>query len=368
MAAVPGSRIVPDYSGACVSNLVPALLQHADIGRGWIPDAVLDAPQVVLLVIDGLGDLQLTDRAEIAPTLASMRQRSIGTVAPTTTATALTSIATGTAPGEHGVIGYKMWVGGEVLNCLRWSSPMGDARDRLDPMDLQPVPPFVGREPVVISQAQFMTTGFTEAHLRETDYRPYWLPSSIPVEISRALGEGAPFVYAYYDGIDKIAHITGLTDLYAAELAVVDAMVAKIVAELPSGAALVVTADHGQVQVGENMVAIAPEVLALTSHISGEARFVWLHADGPRADELLAAASDAHEDLAWVVPVDQVIDEGWFGPVVSSAARARLGDVALVTHQPVALVDPDHPGPMLQSRHGGLTEAEALVPLATAVG
>ena len=75
------------------------------------------------------------------------------------------------------MIGYKMWVGGELLNSLRWSSPLGDARDRIDPLDLQPITPFVGTAPPVVSQAQFMTTGFTEAHLRETDYRPYWLAS-----------------------------------------------------------------------------------------------------------------------------------------------------------------------------------------------
>ena len=39
----------PDYSGACVNNIVPALLQHRQIGDGWIPDEVLSSKQVVLL-------------------------------------------------------------------------------------------------------------------------------------------------------------------------------------------------------------------------------------------------------------------------------------------------------------------------------
>ena len=360
--------LLPDYTGACVSNIVPALLQYADIGAGWIPDDVLQARQVVLLVIDGLGYDQLAERAHLAPTLASMLRGPITTVAPTTTATALTSIATGTSPGEHGLVGYKMWVGGELLNALRWTSPLGDARERIDPIDLQPITPFVGSSPAVISQAQFETSGFTEAHLRDTDYRPYWLPSSIPVEIGAALRNGDEFVYAYYDGIDKIAHITGLGAHYDAELGAVDALVSDVVDALPAGAALVVTADHGQVQVGERVCAIAPEVLAMTAHVSGEARFGWLHAHGGHDAELLAAATDAHADTCWVVPVDQVLDEGWFGAEVSSPARARLGDVALVAREPVALVDPAHPGPLLQSRHGSLTSAEMMVPLLSAVG
>ena len=358
--------VIPDYRHACVSNIVPALLQHADIGRGWLPDEALDASTVVLFVIDGLGHEQLLARAHLAPTLSAMLRGRITTVAPTTTATALTSIATGSSPGEHGVVGYKIWVAGELLNALRWSSPLGDARERIDPEGLQPISPFHGARPAVVSQAQFAETGFTRAHLRDSEYTPYWLPSSIPVEVGAAVRAGHPFVYAYYDGIDKVAHITGLGAHYDAELAAVDRLVADTLAALPSGTALVVTADHGQVQVGDAIVPLGADVLGLTSHVSGEARFVWLHAAGGRTTELLGAA-DVHRDVAWVVPVEQMLDEAWFGSSVSSAARSRLGDVALVAHAPVALVDPDAPGPLLQSRHGSMTAAEAYVPMLVAV-
>ncbi len=364
----PPTPVLPDYAGACVSNIVPALLQHAEIGRGWLPDEVLDAPQVVLLVLDGLGYEQLVERALLAPTLVSMLRGPITTVAPTTTATALTSITTGAAPGEHGLVGYRMRVAGELLNALRWTSPLGDARERIDPAELQPIIPFVGTGPPVVSHAAFADSGFTRAHLRDTRYVRYWLPSSIPVDVGHLLREGASFVYAYYDGIDKMAHITGLDMHYDAELAAVDSLVATIVETLPAGAALVVTADHGQVQVGERLVPIAPAVLELTAHISGEARFAWLHAPGDRAGELFEAAAEAHGDEAWVAPRERVLDEGWLGKAVSSAARARLGDVAVVARAPIALVDPANPGPLLEGRHGSLTPEEVFVPLLTAVG
>lgn len=359
--------ILPDYSGACVSNVTPALLQHVEVGRGWMPDEVLDAKQVVMFVIDGLGFDQLIERSEIAPIMSSLTVRSITTVAPTTTATALTSITTGSTPGEHGVVGYKIWVGGEVLNTLRWSSGQGDARERLDPTDVQPLTPFYGSSPVVVSQSQFVDSGFTVAHLRESNYSPYWLASSIPVDIRTALSRGERFVYAYYDGVDKVAHITGLGDRYEAELRSVDRLVGDILTVLPSGTALVVISDHGQVQVGNSIIEISPEVVELTSQITGEARFVWLHATGSQHDYLLSAATEAHGDVAWVVSVEQVIDEGWFGPAVSSAARARLGDVAMVVRDSVALIESTKPGPLLQSRHGSLTREEMLVPLITSI-
>ena len=67
----------------------------------------------------------------------------------------------------------------------------------------------------------------------------------------RLLAGGEPFVYAYYDGIDKVAHEYGLGEHYDAELAAVDRLVADVLAVLPAGAVLLVTADHGQVDCGD---------------------------------------------------------------------------------------------------------------------
>jgi hypothetical protein len=79
---------------------------------------------------------------------------------------------------------------------------------------------------------------------------------------------------------------------------------------------------------------------------------------------LFEAATAHHADRGWVVTVDQVVDEGWFGPKVTDAARNTLGDVALVARDAVSYEDPADSGLFkLVARHGSLTEAEMLVPL-----
>ena len=83
--------VLPDYAGACVCNLVPALLEPSPQEVAWLPPYVHGANQVVLLVIDGLGWDQLQARAAVAPTMTGLAGRAITTVAPSTTATALTS-------------------------------------------------------------------------------------------------------------------------------------------------------------------------------------------------------------------------------------------------------------------------------------
>ncbi len=364
-AAEPRPELVlPDYAGACVSNVVPALLDDPDRVPTWIPAVALDADQVVLLVLDGLGWDQFQTRLAQAPCLAAMSASRITTVAPTTTATALTSIATGSTPGEHGVVGYRIAEGREILNVLRWTTGRGDARHSIDPESIGACEPFCHQRPPIVVRAEFEHSGFSRAHLRSSRFVGYRTMSTLAIEVARLLRAGEPFVYAYYDGIDKVAHEYGLGEHYDAELVAIDWMVEYLQGVLPPGAALVVTADHGQVDVGDRVLRPHPEVLSMVDLQSGEARFRWLHATPGAADELYDAATRHHGDVAWVVRRDDIVRDGWFGPHVTDAAHRRLGDVALVARDDVAFDDPADSGPFdLIGRHGSMTSAEVYVPL-----
>lgn len=359
-----GKPVLPDYSGACISNIVPALLDGSVEPPGWIPEVALEADQVVLLVLDGLGWEQLETRRHLAPTISGLMGGPVTSVSPSTTATALTSIATGLTPGVHGVVGYRVAVDHEVLNVLRWSTPQGDARKRIQPHDFQPHASFCDQRPRIVTKAEFVSSGFSGAHLAEVRFRGYRVPSTMIVELREALRANEPFIYTYYDGIDKVAHEYGLGEHYDEELMYVDRLVADVLAELPSGACLVITADHGQVHVGDNLIDLHPDVMAHLSFQSGEGRFRWLHARPGRAQALFEAVEARHGDTGWVRYRDQTVDEGWWGDTVLDSALQRLGDVALVAHEPVSYNDPADTGPFnLIGRHGSLTSAEMYVPL-----
>lgn len=364
-----GAPLLPDYDGACTSNVVGTLLDRLDDPPTWFPDGIEGADTVVMLVLDGLGWEQMLDRWSLLRGLPQMNRAPITTVAPTTTATALTSISTGLAPGEHGVIGYRMDMDREVLNVLRWSTPRGDARDSIPPETIQQEVAFGGQRPPVVVRAEFRDSGFTRAHLGGCRHVPYRMPSTLVAEILHQVALGEPFVYAYYDGIDKVAHEYGLNHFYDAELVFVDRMVEYLIQVLPAGTALVITADHGQVDVGDRIVMPAPEVLSHVARQSGEARFRWLHAYPGAERDLLATAQEHYGDTTWVVSREQTIDECWFGPKVLPGPLSRLGDVALVPFEPIAFEDPADTGPfVLKGRHGSMTTAEVLVPLMVARG
>ena len=366
--------LLPDYRGACIANVVPSLisgLDPPDADPGWLPDIARHAAQVVLLVLDGLGWEQLRARSSLAPTLSSADgiDRAITSVAPTTTACALTSITTGRPPSDHGLLGYRLALDDQILNVLRWTLGSGVARDvrrEVPARQLQPFPSFAGAAGTVpvVSKSEFGGTGFTAAHLGNSPLHGYRVLSSLPLEVGRLLAEGERLIYAYYDGIDKVAHGSGLGELYDAELVAVDRLVADVVEQLPSGAVLVVTADHGQIDVGQRVELLGRDVMASVAFLSGEGRFRWVHARAGAADDLERALIERYQDTTWVMSRDQVIDQGIFGGPLRDELVCRLGDVALLPHVPIAFLDPADTGESrLQSRHGSLTADELLVPL-----
>ena len=232
--------ILPDYTGANLRGIVPALLGPVSWAASlpsWMPPIIAEARQVVLLVLDGLGWDQLQEHAQFAPTIAGLAGVKITSVAPTTTATALSSIATGLTPGEHGMIGYRIALGGEVMNVLRWAVDGQDRSRSQPPESLQPFPSFIGEDIPVVSPAELCGSAFSRAHLRGSRPVGWRAASSMPVEVQRQLAAGERFVYAYYGTIDKIAHERGFGEFYEAELRAADRIVADILESLPPGAA-----------------------------------------------------------------------------------------------------------------------------------
>ncbi|HYA68289.1 MAG TPA: alkaline phosphatase family protein, partial [Acidimicrobiales bacterium] len=364
--------VVPLYGGACLSSVVPALFGRHEAGESWVPEPARGARQVVLMTLDGLGWEKLQSVSGLVPTLASLTGGPITSVVPTTTATALTSLTTGTIPARHGVIGYRLRLGptdgaedaGDVMNVLRWRSERGDLRRRVQAMRFQPMKPFGGRSVPVVTRNEFASTGFSAAHLAGTRLVGWSVPSTLVVETRRLLREGEEFIYVYYDGLDKVAHEHGLGEHYAEELRAVDRLVADLLDALVPGSALVITSDHGQVEVGPSARLPHPGLFEGVELLSGEGRFRWLHVRPGARDDVVAVATEAHGAEAWVRTRDDMESDGWFGGPLTPPVAARLGDVALVAHAPVAFLDPADTGETrLLARHGSLTSAEMWVPL-----
>ncbi|HSK95615.1 MAG TPA: alkaline phosphatase family protein, partial [Euzebyales bacterium] len=357
--------VLADYGGAWIGAVLPDLL--AGRTPAGLPGWVRDATPLVLLLIDGLGWRLYQRFGALMPALADFTGEVITSVVPSTTAAALPSLTTGRTPGEHGVLGDRMRVGGVVLNVLQWSVPDGPPPV---PASVQPHVPFAGRPVPVVTNAKFAGSGFSEAHLRGAPFHGYADAGELVGRVGEAIRAGAPVVYAYFPDADRMAHEHGFDhDAFAAALTAADAVVAGIRRHVPGGGALVVTADHGHVMVDPARRVDLTPLAPLIGAMSGSARLRYLHARPGAARELLAAARELAGQHAWVLDRGELVASGWLGPSTSPMIAGRVGDVVLAARDAVTLVDPAE-GRLneLVTVHGSITADEMLVPLLVARG
>ena len=203
---------------------------------------------------------------------------------------------------------------------------------------------FRGQRPPVVTRAEFRDQRVHRGPPRRRalprlprDRRRWW---SRPRRLLRA---GEPFVYAYYDGIDKVAHEYGLAEHYDAELAYVDRLVGDLVAVAAArrgaGGHLPTTARSRWATTWWRSTATCSTSCRFQS---GEGRFRWLHARPGRADGPARGGrgrtTATRPGCVSRRPADR---RGLVrARTVTDAARGRLGDVALVATGDLAFFDP----------------------------
>ncbi len=375
--------VLPRYGEASLPDLVPSLLAALDVPGFANPLGVEPLRRVCLLVADGLGFQALLAAGAWAPTLAAAaaRSRPLTTGFPSTTAASLCSIGTGRPPAEHGLVGYTIALPGmdRAFNCLRWS-PYGmgaakDLRDRVVPEELQPNETAFERaardgvEVTLVGQRKFAKSGFTRAALRGGSYYGVHSLGDQVTAVARALRVGRrSFVYAYDPALDRTGHVRGVGgEAWRLQLAHVDLLVRHLVERLPGDAALVVTGDHGMVDVRpEDRIDLAdhPDLAAGVRLLGGEGRARHVYAEPGAAGDVLAAWQALLGQSMWIVSGEEAIESGWFGPRMPAWVRPRVGDVVAAAFGLVGVVqrEVDPTQAQLIGHHGSMTEAEQLVP------
>lgn len=374
----PGLPEPPRYGAGALSDLLPSVLAAMGVPAGTATVALPPSPRVVVLLVDGLGWQLLRDHAALAPFLSSLvddpsvgRTAPLTTCFPTTTSTSITSLGTGLPPGQHGVLGFEMWLPeiGRPLNTLRWD-PEVDARL------LQPAPTMfeqalqAGVSVARVGPGAFHGTGLTEAATRGGDYLGAESAGERVMAAAHAVRRGdRSLVYVYYGDLDSTGHRSGCaSQAWRLQLAHVDLLAEQLAAALPDDATLLVTADHGMLDVppsGRIDLADRPELDAGVRLLTGEPRVAYVHAVPGAHDDVLSSWRDTFGSQAWVLSRDEAIAAGWFGPQVHPQFRARIGDVVVAAREPIAIFDSRRHAEFrsLIGLHGSLTEAELLVPL-----
>jgi hypothetical protein len=368
----------PRYGVASLADVLPSAVAALGVPGPdplGLRSALDGVGRIGVLLVDGLGWHQLPLTRAYAPTLAQLAaaalSRDLTAAFPSTTPVSLVTIGTGTPPGAHGQVGFFLNVPGtsRVLNPLTWA-------DDPDPRRWQPVEPvFVraaaaGVAATVVSRPEFEGSGLTVAAYRGATFRGASDLDGTAAAMLAALREPAPaLVYGYHRDVDHFGHRAGVdSPPWRAAVAEVDRLVRMVAEGLPGDAALLVTADHGLLNVPADRrfdLDADPRLRAGVAVVAGEPRVRYLHTVPGARDDVLAAWRGVLGPAAWVASRDEVLAGGWYGPV-AAAHLARIGDVVVVCRDDYAVLasatEPESIGTMV-GFHGSYTPAEMAVPL-----
>ena len=378
----PGPADVrPRYGEASLADIMPGVLASLGVPGAVDPIGLATGPLaqarvVVVLLIDGLGYHVLPLAAPHAPGIAELAaapySRSLTTGFPSTTPTSLASLGTGAAPGAHGLVGFLLNVPGtdRVLNHIRWS-------DDPDPLRWQPlstqfrIAEEAGVAAHVVLHPDFNGSGLTVSAFRGSRYRGAADADAIAVEILSLVrtATGPTVVYGYFGDVDAYGHAFGLgTPQWTTAVATADRLVTRVRAGLPRDAALLVTADHGQIDVpaGHRFdLDTDPRLRAGLRLVAGEPRVRYLHTVAGATDDVVDAWRGVLADKAWVATREEAVAAGWFGPVAEKHLQ-RIGDVVVACHGDYVIRASASDLPQVATMvafHGSATEPEMRIPL-----
>jgi hypothetical protein len=372
---------VPRYGTRSLGELVPSLLASLGAPGFANPLAIEPASRVCLLLVDGLGWELLEANRQAAPFLNSIAQAPLTAGFPATTAASLSSLGIGVTPGEHGLIGYTMALPAfaRAFNTLTWAlygiGPRVDLLDEVVPETFQPLSTLAERSAAAglpihhLGPAFHEWSGLTRAIGRGERFHPANSLEAVRDGAPRLLNAQRTFVFGYHPRLDAAGHVHGVSSqAWQDELVAVDHGVRLLAEQLPPDTTLVVSGDHGMVDLRpEERLDLAdhPDLRAGVRMLSGEARARYVSTEPGATADVLRTWQSTLGDRMWVWTKDEAIATGIFGPGVSDRARERIGDIVAAAHGRVGIVERnvDPAQARLMGHHGSLTPAEQLVPL-----
>jgi hypothetical protein len=320
---------------------------------------------------------------------------------PSTTAAHITTIHTGMPVGEHGIFEWYYYepLLDSVIAPLLNSFSGTPLRDTLKPAGIKPSRLYPtgdlyralkkhGATATIFQHREYTPSTFSDVVFKGAKMVGYrTLPEAL-TNLAGRLSETRPLSYyfLYFDRIDAIGHEYGpASEQVAAEILVFLMTMERIFLKALTGnrnkILFLLTADHGQVEIDPETTIYLnrdPAFACIEKFLktnragkvlvpAGSARDFFLYIQEGWLEQALAFLSARLEGRAEVRKVAELVDEGYFGPVISPQFRERAGDLVILpyTGESVWWFEKDKFEQRFRGHHGGLTKQEMEVPLIT---
>ncbi len=365
-----------------LANLSQSIL--AALGAVGFRNAFELAPSsaTCLLLIDGLGHALLREHAAQAPFLAAlMKPEGVFHVGfPATTASSLAALASGLGSGAHGIVGCSFALDEDSeFSPLTWTcAPFAANQAAGVPLPERFIAPQTAWEQATeqglristVMPARYADSAYTRAIYRGSQILGAPSYYAYPELVRQALSVNAPaYCFAYFADLDFAGHLFGPgSEAWLAQLRIADRLAEAIYQQLPPGARLMVTADHGMLGLDSAEVVDFDRESGLQEDVravAGDIRARHIYIDGAAHDRVLARWRDRLAQHYQVLSKADAIAGGLFGDVLLSQAEARIGDLIVVPTGGGGIIrsEVEPAASRWLGHHGALTDADQVVPL-----
>ena len=404
--------IYPDYGGGSLQNLPSSVcywLSVDPMGAPPLKDALLNNfagpfQHVIVLLVDGLG-LNLFQKIirkteDAAPGAAVWTHlledaflAPLTSVVPSTTSAALTTLWTGRAPAEHGVMGYEVWLKelGVIANMI-FHSPAayhGGAGSLyeagFDPHAFLPVPTLgphlvrQGVKPYAFLHSSIARSGLSTMHLPEVQVMPYGSTSDMLITLRNTLesnSDSSTYSYAYFSEVDSLSHRFGPEDDrviwdFSGFSLLLNQFLKERKSKGKKDTLFVMLADHGQIRTPNQETFILKNHPEFFSHLmmspTCENRLPFLYVRSGHESAVQEYIHHTWPDQFQLVRGSAALESGLFGDSsLFPAVVDRIGDWVVFPKENAYWWWAGKNNPLL-GRHGGLSAEEMLVPFISMV-
>ena len=338
------------------------------------------AEDYIFVLVDGMGT-QLLARAPEGGFLRGHAAGELQAVFPSTTATALTTLATGLWPASNGIPGWWAYLEEYGLSATvlpfveRFSGrALGEwGVKAADVFTAASVWPGMRHEPMTLIASQLADSTFTTYSVGATRrVGSRGIRDGLAKAAARVKGARGPtFTYVYLPEVDSACHEKGTGSGEAARaLAAVDGALGELAGELSGKARIVVTADHGLGDTTEAtrfFIEEGSEILGyLVCPPTGEPTVPVFHVKKGQEGSFVDAFEGRLAGRFALLTPGEAEELELYGPeALSQVMRRRLGTFIAIADRPTTIQYQPQGGQATIhiGVHAGLSSAEMRVPL-----
>ncbi len=384
-----GELLRPDHAVPNVVDLARALARQTGVegvattpGVAAIASRIGPTDHLIFVLADGFG-LNLFNNLPSTSFLAQQSVNELRSIFPSTTATVLTSLATGEWPSQHGVTGQ--WTHLSEINGTaallpfasrsggRLLTHLGVTAEQVFP--LRPLLSKMTRDVLAL----FPTTlVHSVSSIYFSGSQPMFGYETLVEAVDRAIAhidaaDRPTYTYIYYPRIDSEAHWLGVGHRdVGAVVNELDRCIERLSDGVRDRGKIVVGADHGladsAVSARHGFKPSADLFESLRYGPSGDDRVLYFHVREGGADRFRRGIKQRFGDRFLLISIEEAEALHLFGPeLISPARRDRFGDILMISsgsdmieYAPTGRVGRRTD---LNAFHSGLSPDEMRVPL-----